>query len=394
MTDLADHGLFEKLSARKVTGDHLETMGKSAAAKWQSGEYPNLTDAVIGVVKEASLSTEQVRRVIEFANTEAYLTEFKKEGSPSKYVDFPGGPADPSEVIKALNISGSDTFSYGASDYHQPPKEKVAFAVSEEAFFGQLKAAQEYPDAEPLSEALDAREKLAGIFDHMTTDLSAMEMDCRVVADAMYGHVKQAAMSGHSMGEVVQAWSEVAEDPTYVKIAFAYMTPRLVADGVYQHDTDVHDSLQKTAASKVVNTGHPIVSSFYEFQDTLSKLAQLRATRDEVGSGLQELESFFVQAGKVKEASLWQSSKDLAHLAGGATRQVVGGAGEAILGHGHGQAIGDLAGKAVELTPEAGALYLGLKGMNTIRNMRNNSVVAEGLSEVPGTQEHYMKYGW
>lgn len=105
MSDLPPRGLLQQAHARSVSGEHLEVLGKQAASKWATGEHPTLADAVLEQVKEAGLSPEQVKRVVEFANTDAYLTEFKKEGANHRFVDFGrSGPADPAEVLKSLNL--------------------------------------------------------------------------------------------------------------------------------------------------------------------------------------------------------------------------------------------------------------------------------------------------
>jgi hypothetical protein len=94
MSDLPSTGIYQQSHARPHSGEFLEVLGKHAAADWGSGKYGTLTEAVTEHVKQAQLSPEQVKRVVEFANTSAFLTDFKKEGTTGKVVDFSGGPAD------------------------------------------------------------------------------------------------------------------------------------------------------------------------------------------------------------------------------------------------------------------------------------------------------------
>ena len=121
MTDF-EQEFLQQLSAKRVDGSTLEIMGKEAASAWCSGEEPTLNDAVISRVKHAGLSPEQVRRVIEFANVDAYRQEFQKESSTHKIVDFgPAGPASPSVVFQDLNDGGGGTvFDLGDRDYNSP----------------------------------------------------------------------------------------------------------------------------------------------------------------------------------------------------------------------------------------------------------------------------------
>ena len=125
MNDLPASTLFQQAHARSMSGEELEMLGKQAADLYSTAKRP-LTEAVIEVVKHAGLAPEQVKRVVEFANTEAYLQEFKKEGSTHKVVEFEGGPANFSDVLKDLNDGGGGTvFDRGASDYGQPPPEPI-----------------------------------------------------------------------------------------------------------------------------------------------------------------------------------------------------------------------------------------------------------------------------
>jgi hypothetical protein len=108
MSDLPFQALLQQAHARSVSGEELEAFGKKAAAQYSRGDG-SLTEAVVETVKHAGLSPEQVKRVVEFANTTAYLTEFKKEGSHHRVVEFQGGPADPSAVLQDLNDGGGGT---------------------------------------------------------------------------------------------------------------------------------------------------------------------------------------------------------------------------------------------------------------------------------------------
>lgn len=130
MHDLPSQTLLQQANARPVSGEELEVFGKAAASRYMCGRSPTLNDAVVETVKQAALSPEQVKRVIEFANTAAYLSEFKKEGATHKYISFEGGPASPSEVLKDLNDGGGGTvFDQGSLDYnHPPPDTKTAAA--------------------------------------------------------------------------------------------------------------------------------------------------------------------------------------------------------------------------------------------------------------------------
>jgi hypothetical protein len=135
MQDLPAQALLQQTHARPVSGEELEVLGKQAADIFRAGSCDSLSDAVVETVKKAGLSPEQVKRVIEFANTDTYIKEFNKEGQEHKFIEFLGGPADPSAVLKDLNDGGGGTvFDPGTNDYSHPPPEpmrKTAAPVEE-----------------------------------------------------------------------------------------------------------------------------------------------------------------------------------------------------------------------------------------------------------------------
>jgi hypothetical protein len=128
MSDLPLVLLQQQANAVPRTGEDLEVMGKHAALNFLR-RGGTLTTAVVETVKHAGLSPEQVRRVTEFANVNAYLTEFNKEGE-SRYVEFEGGPASPAAVLQELNAGGSEPGATGSGDYTLMPYEKVGSVYS------------------------------------------------------------------------------------------------------------------------------------------------------------------------------------------------------------------------------------------------------------------------
>ena len=73
---------------------------------------------------------------------------------------------------------------------------KEAFAASDE----------EYAHADPLRDAFDTRDKLAGISSQLTSELSEWEQYTKDVGEALYHEVKTAAAEGVSLGHVIRAW--------------------------------------------------------------------------------------------------------------------------------------------------------------------------------------------
>lgn len=436
MHDLPSQTLLQQANARPVSGEELEVFGKAAASRYMCGHASTLNDAVVETVKQAALSPEQVKRVVEFANTAAYLSEFKKEGASHKYIHFDGGPASPSEVLKDLNDGGGGTiFDRGMADYNQPPPDvktasarladsnrgvltKVASVVAtdplERAFHNMWGVeAEPLPFADPWRDAEDMREKLATMGDNLNSDLSMLEGELRDITEQLYSLVKHAALDGVPLSHVVQAWSQVTPGEGFVKAAFSHIGPRLVEEEVFNYD-GIGESLTKHASIGVVNTEHPLVGTFAGFCSHLMKVADVRGQRDVCDQEFNRIDSFIKKAAnlatvaksgaldKVRDmgrslagkggaySQLKQMTGRAGQAAGGVTQDV----GEAMLGEGSRVARG--AGWAVEKgvkhSPEIAAA-VGAKELHDQVKYRPTYLAAKNVvqSRIPYTHPYMVR---
>lgn len=312
MADFSPQVLLQQRRAHSVSGEQLEVMGKRAASRWCDGRDTSLTSAVTNTIKSAdvALSPEQVRRVVEFANTDAYLREFRKEGGSHKIIDFGSdGPANPADVLRDLNDGGGKTvMDSGLGDYRLPPADRHvlrddADSALEEAFLAKAASAG-YPEVNPLSDVIEMQEKLAAAHDDVSSQISGLEVAYLDLSDKLYGLVKQAALEGQSLGEIIQAWSSVSEDSDFVKAAFDRFTPQLFNEGVFRTLNEMGSSIIKTAGARCVNLEHPLVTTYRDFCGVLTKLAELRVQQEELRDGHNKLSYFLKQAvGKHADAA-------------------------------------------------------------------------------------------
>jgi hypothetical protein len=381
-------GLLQQLGAHPVSGEHLEVLGKHASELWHSGRVATLTEGVVETVKHAGLSPEQVKRVVEFSNTHAYLTEFKKEGAPHKVIDFgTGGPANYSEILKDLNDGGGGSvFDRGVLDFKHPPGEvKVASERAETELVELFGTSSALPYEEPFADALDIRDKLAAANEHLLAEMSGLEVMYADLADRLYRQTKQAALSGTSLSDLIEAWGSVSTNDDYVKVAFQLFGPRLLREGVFGTGAEMMASVEKTASVGVVNKNHPLVVDFQEYSEVLGKLAEARAAREEVRESLAQVTVF------------------LKHASGGVVHKVVGAARAASkpVGKAVGATVGALAGdraggvaetiatKGVQYAPHAAALA----GANEVRRHMlygpvGSQVTGQVLKHVPMTPQY------
>lgn len=305
MSDLFDQWSRQQSHSRPVSGDELEAFGKKAADYWMAGQCRTLNEAVVETVKTAGLSPEQVRRVVEFTNTHAYLAEFRKEGSGHKVINFPGGPASPAEVLKDLNDGGGGTvFDTGGLDYSRPPERSKTASIDHDRILteGLGPVTSPVPVGDPLQEVYELKDKLASLYENKTSELQGLEVMYMDLSSRLYEQVKQAALSGASLGEVLRVWQPVTPDAEYVKVAFAAIAPRLLAEGVFPSADSLEASFEKTGAARLPNMDHPLVPTFQEYCQTLYKLAETRVARDEAGAALDSLTAFITAFDQEKVA--------------------------------------------------------------------------------------------
>lgn len=405
MSDFSFLEILQQSQARSVSGEELEIFGKHAAQRFAEGGV-SMNQAIVEEVKHAGLAPEQVRRVIEFANTAAFLHGFAKEGS-HKVVEFEGGPADPSIVLQDLNDGGGGTvFDRGLGDYVFPPTEKAAQEKLAEATLQEMfavdRTAPGIPEENPLGDVIDFRDKVAGLSDHLTAELGGTETLYLDLVDRLFDQVKAASLGGYSLGDVVTLWSTVTDEPLFMKAAFAAVSDKLVEGGVFKDTVEICESMTKVAATqRLVNDAHPLIQDFGEYCQVLVKLAELRGARDEALEALDTATRFLLDPRDTQAEFFAKFGAD-----GGAVGKLVAGAesagkfvgpkaqalGELLVGKGQAaKTIGSLTGKAVKYAPHAAGAALTMRGMQHLQAMGQTPIGHEVKSLIPGTQDHAQK---
>lgn len=282
MSDSSDSlplGLALQQAAKPVDPEQLELMGKRAAAAY-SEHGTRLSDAVVEIVKEAKLSPEQVKRVCEFANTNAYLSEFEKAGE-MRNVTFEGGPANPSVVLKDLNDGGNPMLSkLRSNDYTEPTGHYKTAGVTEDALaeaFGikpgdKEKTASAHSGVDrdhmshynPVDELNDLRICLEGTRETMVSKLSTSGVVYDDVSSDLCKTAAQEFETGTPMGDIARVWASHAPNAPLFKEAMALVVKHLQSRG--HSEEELTQSLNKTAsAGTLPNPTHPLVEQFVAF---------------------------------------------------------------------------------------------------------------------------------
>lgn len=395
MDDLPSSLKLQQNSARARTGEELETLGKEAASRYVRGGSSSMTHAVVETVKSAGLSPEQVRRVVEFANIDGFHQEFRKEGSGHKVVEFRGGPAVFADVLRDLNDGGTTVMDKHAHDYSTPPPDVFGLTSRNADRLGleSEKLAEAFgvqevqlPFADPLRPAFDMKDKLAGMEQDLASQLSTLEEQFLYTTDGLFDAVKQASMDGLELGAVISAWHQVTGRPEFVKQAFVHLTPRLLENRVFSSKEEMGNSLTKVA-SGLLNMQHPIVIHFTDFCELLTKMAEARLAKEEVGVELDKITTFLkaasvgdlAEAGAGMAKKLWSSSTA---AAAGAAPQVGNAVRQA------GQVAGNVAEAATPYLPHAAVGYGALQAYDAANQ---SPTVQKAMSYVPGTHQNEVR---
>lgn len=441
--------VLQQRDARPVAGEHLEVLGKKAAADWGTGKFASLHEAVVSTVRSEQLSPEQVRRVVEFTNGSAYLNEFRKEGS-HKVVHFDNGPADPAQVLQDLNDGGGGTvYDRGTLDYNMPPEhghkeasvrefnssmDKTAAANEEpgadlpkltklpslpklghalerhdQAFWDLFKTSDDsVKEASPRTntELVALQQELHGTRSELQSNLDSFNGEFYEATQGLYFQVKQACLNGATLGELITAWSVVNEDPLYVKTAFSKITPQLRSSGVFHSFEAIGDSLLKTAALGVeVDTAHPAVVAFADFCTALNKVAATRVALGEVDAAAGEADMALKQASGMLGKLLGRTAKEAPKTGGliGAAKSVVKGTSNAIdaasphvaralVGAEGAKTLAPTLAKGLKGTAAVGGLLAGNAAVQNVTDRPGVHAVASAVkSTVPGTMEYQQR---
>ena len=289
--------------------------------------------------------------------------------------------------MKDLNDGGGGTVFDNGSDYSLPPSkeasEKTASAHDENALaelFGNT-SAENIPYANPHAEVIDLKDKLAAAADHLQSEISGLEIAFGELGARVYHQVKQAALAGYSLGNIIQAWQEVSPSDDYIKVAFELITPRLLREEVFRSLGQMTASVDKVA-SAMVDTSHPLVQEFSEFCIALTALAEKRAAREEVLYNHTHLENYLKTASTVGD--IYRGAK-------GISRSAAESAAPFVSKH-VGETAGKAVGTALKYSPEIGAA-LALNEAHT--HYENDPSLAPlhkavdfGLQQIPGTSQN------
>lgn len=277
--------------AHKTAGE-LQAYGAEASRAFNQGEYPTLTQAVVGTVKTAALTPMQVQRVVEQANKLAYLQVHEsKLGEEQRIIEFNGGPARTHEVLAQLNSTPSPHLTVDYSDYHSAPA-KTASSPEETAryfenLFGNSPSIPSDQQLDPLGDCRKLAGELGDLLKQADSQRSFAFSDLSWAERELCDAVKTARADQIPLGYIAHAWASLSPPEGLLKLAMQKVTEHLADTGnLTKIAQEIH---QLPPAGSQFDTSHPIFTAFTKYASTLIEYRALEKVADDLQEQLGAL---------------------------------------------------------------------------------------------------------
>lgn len=265
MDELSNYLLSGKKHAN-ISSERLEMMGKEAATMFLEQKIPLNTGISKIAAEFPDISTEQVKRVVEFANTAVYLArhdQAKTAGSEHSYPQFE--LADAGRIIQDLSDGSRSTVVTKTDlDYDRAVRKTKVSAATEDAFASLFKtAAAEEPTHTKDSIAnqlLGMKEGLKGLKEYLSSEAKGVEAMFKSATAEFYDQTKQHMLEGGSFGEVYQAVKAVSDNEDELKGMMLPMIRSIINEKVASSETLKKQMEFETSAE--VDETHPLIQAF------------------------------------------------------------------------------------------------------------------------------------
>jgi hypothetical protein len=249
----------------------FENLGKQAARLAESGDL-SLTDAVVQTIGHVKLNSEQVRRVVEQANVEAFNRKFASTSGSMRAVHIDGGPADPVSVLQALNDGARPReVTIEALEYSMPPEHVKGSSFSFTESFRTEDGVR--------GDIYSLNDRLRAAHDEVTQNLEAARGDMNEHLSKLAYVVKSSSLQGATAGEIFLAWSKV--DQELAKLAYD-RTNRLMSGG----NTKVAGR-EINPSSAVVVVFNDFVKSAHSYGAHMKALTSIEVELQKVGTWIK-----------------------------------------------------------------------------------------------------------
>lgn len=245
--------------------EQLLLLGKTAAHVAETSGMA-LTDAVVRSVGMTKLNEQQVRRVVEAANHEAFHRKFASMDPTMRVVELDGGPADPNAVIERLALAAMPAkVAAASSDYRIGPKYAHAFTSA---------VAGEMTKEAAMQPVLKLASQLRASHDELSGNLAARQAYVETAVQKLAYATKQAVSMGAYYEDLEPCWGAI--NPKLATEMLSVLNPPSVPPGVKlagRRISDDSDVLTAFAAfSKVASEYEVACEAVHAIEQELVKV--------------------------------------------------------------------------------------------------------------------------
>jgi hypothetical protein len=274
-----------------ISPETLERLGKEAANMYLDKGI-SLNEAVVKLASSFDdINAEQIKRVVEFANTSTYLAlhdKSKTAGAGSSYPQFE--LADANRIVGDLSDGARPTtVTRTDADYgRQPEKPKLSAARTDSLFaqaFGVEKTAKiELSKEAAVEDILQTKHSLQDLKAHLTHSGEQFDLMLKEAQTEYYDTIKRYMLEGNSLADVLAAARSTGVDQEKIAEVLKPVVETLIKEKVASPKTLKTQALGLSkVASRVVNERHPLVNLF-------GSVVSLTGECEKVAMSLEEIE--------------------------------------------------------------------------------------------------------
>lgn len=302
--------------SKRVSTEDINSLAKRASLMFVEEGTP-LNDAIVKLAQENPyITSEQVKRVVEFANQATFQDAFEKQAG-DKNIDFE--IADPNIVLSRLDNLASPPVVKIANDYLLPPPDVRNTAVEDQALEQIFKKATEETPLEKVASSFDTtpieydnhrnlrqvREGLQKTAEILSSSVRQNEWIVKEAEQRFHHELRQHLLDGGDLFEVTEAMAAMCS-PKMASAAIKDFEPELrklahieKVDLAKIQAATLVSELTKIASHRAVDPEHPVVESFAAYMQCSEKQAELESSLHGIQTKLAAANEMF---GKVQLA--------------------------------------------------------------------------------------------
>lgn len=256
-----------QLTKEATDPTHLSALGTSAARLAETSGL-SLTEAVVHTIGQMKLSTEQVRRVVEATNIEAFNKKYSSMSGNFRAVHIDDGPADPSVVLQSVSTQQPQALTVDALEYSMPP------GLTKRASVGTFVVDRTRGGV--MQEIRELQSKLSSAHDELIQSAESSKGLLEDLLEKLSKDVRSASLEGAAPAEIFEAWARVDID---------------TAEQVFEKMSGLMKP-NKKVASRQIRPDATVVVTFSEFAKEAQRCLGLTKAVKNVENELSKVSSW------------------------------------------------------------------------------------------------------